>query len=175
MHQPLPPSTDPVPPSINQYWPSTIMNQPVPPSIDPVPSHINQYRSILTQNHQLSTSIDLYWPSTIMYQPVSTTFYWPITTKYQLLPPSTDPVPSYINQCHSILTQYHQVSTNTSLYSCCFGITDFCTVYLLFPSIFRSLYSCKIDFNSKTTTQQKFRKIRQYVVTPVAMNKYGWM
>ena len=64
-----------------------------------------------------------------MYQPVSTTFYWPITTKYQLLPPSTDPVPSYINQYHSILTQYHQVSTNTNLYCCCLGITDFCIVY----------------------------------------------
>ena len=33
------------------------------------------------------------------------------------------------NQYHSILTRYHQVSTNTNLYSCCFGITDSCTVY----------------------------------------------
>ena len=48
--------------------------------------------------------------------PISTTPCWPSTAKYQPLPPSTDPVPSYINQYHSILTQNHQVSTITALY-----------------------------------------------------------
>ena len=49
-------------------------------------------------------------------------FYWPSTTNYQLQPPSTDPVPSYINQYHSIMTQYHQVSIRTNLYCCCLGL-----------------------------------------------------
>ena len=46
------------------------MHQPLPPSTDPVRLYIKQYHSILTQYHQVSTSTDLYWPSTIMYQPV---------------------------------------------------------------------------------------------------------
>ena len=49
--------------------------------------------------------------------------------KYQPVPPSTDPVPSYINQYRFIMTQYHQVSTSTNLYCFCLGTTDSCTVY----------------------------------------------
>jgi len=107
MYQLLPPFADPVPPSTYKYWP------------------------ILTQYHHIWTSTAPYWPSTIMYQPVppSTDLVPPSINNYQPLPHSTDPVPSYINQYHSILTQYHQVSTNTNLYYCCLGITDFCTVY----------------------------------------------
>ena len=48
---------------------------------------------------------------------------------YQPVLPSTDPVPSYINQYRFILTQYHQVSTSTNLYCFCLGTTDSCTVY----------------------------------------------
>ena len=33
--------------------------------------------------------------------------------------------------------------------------------FSLLPPIFRSFYSYKIEFNSKTTIQQKFRKIRR--------------
>ena len=120
MYQPVPPSTDPVPTSTNQYRP--IMT-------DPVPLSINHYRHILIQFHQVQTSIDPFWPSAIIYESVplntdpvpqsinqyrpiliqyhhvltSTAFYWPSTTKYQPLPPSTDPVPSYINQYQLIL------------------------------------------------------------------------
>ena len=57
--------------------------------------------------------------------------------------PSSDPVPPSTSRYRFLLTQYHhiststtpywpktnQVSTNTNLYCCCLGITDFCTVY----------------------------------------------
>ena len=113
----------------------------VPPSTDPVPPSANQYRPILTNYHYVSTITALYWSSTNKYQQVSphthpvpsciasTAFYWPRTIMYQPVPASTDPLPLYINQYHSILTQYHQVSTSTNLYCCCMEITDFCTVY----------------------------------------------
>ena len=100
-----------------------------------VPLHTKQYHVILTQYHQVPSSTALKWPGTIMYQlllpstdPVPAP-YWPSTTKCQPVPPSTEPVPLYINQYHTILTQYHQVSTSINLYCCCMGITDFCTVY----------------------------------------------
>ena len=72
-YQPVPPSTDPVPSSTNQYcpvltqhqhiststilhWPSTTKKQPVPPSTDPVQSSTNQYHLLLTQYHHISYS-----------------------------------------------------------------------------------------------------------------------
>ena len=41
--------------------------------------------------------------------PTSTAFYWPSTIINQPVPPSTDRVPSHINQYRLLLTQYHQV------------------------------------------------------------------
>ena len=131
MYQPVSPSSDPVPPSTEQYrlllnqyhqiststapyWPSSTKYQSIPTYTDPVPPSTNQYRLLLTQYHQV---------------PTSTASHWPSTTKYQPVPPSTDPVPSYINQYRFILTQYHQVSTSTNLYCFCLGTTDSCTVY----------------------------------------------
>ena len=111
-----------------------------------------------------------------MFHHVSTSHapYWPSTTKYQPVPPSTDPVLSYTNQYDSILTQYHQVSTFTNLYSCCTGITDFCTVYpgscfllILFYNThrlnvtslsfhFHQNFCCllHLDFNGETATEK---------------------
>ena len=98
----------------------------VPPSTDPVPPSAN--RPILTNYHYVSTITALYWSSTNKYQQVSphthpvpsciasTAFYWPRTIMYQPVLPSTDPVPLYIDQYHSKLTQYHQVSTSTAFY-----------------------------------------------------------
>ena len=72
------------PSSTKLYWPSTTKYQPVPPHTDPVPPNTNQcrllltqyyhlfflstihqpFRSILTQNHQETTSTAPYWPTT---------------------------------------------------------------------------------------------------------------
>ena len=73
---------------------------------DKISDLFNKYRQKspkLIQYHFItnSTVILLYWPSTIKY--------WPV-------PPSTDLVPSYISQFHSILTQYHQVPNSAALY-----------------------------------------------------------
>ena len=111
-------STDPVPPSTNQYrriltqyhhgstitalyWSSATKYQQVEPHTDPVPSCINQYRLLLTQYHQVPNSTAFCWTSTIIYQPV---------------PLHIDPVPPSINQYRPILTQYHQVPTSTASY-----------------------------------------------------------
>ena len=57
-----------------------------------ISTFFNKYRHkspILTQYHHISTSTTLYWPS---------------STKYQPIPPSTDPVPSYvIFKCQTFL------------------------------------------------------------------------
>ena len=152
----VPPSTEPVPPSTKQccpiltqyhnaststafYWPSTTKYQPLPPYTDPVSPLVV---------HQVQTSIDQYWTSTTLYRPS--------TTKYQSVLTYTDPVISCIDQYRLLLTHYHQVPTATAfywpntityqpvplytdpvppsvnqytLYCCCLGITDFCTVY----------------------------------------------
>ena len=95
--------------------------------------------------------------------------FFDLTPKYFLLlllytnlvPPSTDPVPSYINQCHSILTQYHQVSTSTNLYCCCLAIAHSCTVYPGSCSFFFSLkgvfFYIWVFFKSKQLSQITFR------------------
>ena len=46
--------------------------------------------------------------------PLNTKQYQDIQNKYQPVPLCTDPVLSNINQHHPILTQYHQVPTNTT-------------------------------------------------------------
>ena len=57
----------------------------------------------ITQYHQEPTGTAFY---DIVPYITSTAPYWSSTTKYQPVPPSNDPVPSYIiNQYRSILTQ----------------------------------------------------------------------
>ena len=118
-YQPVPPSTDPVPSSTNQYcpvltqhhhiststilhWPSTTKYQPVPPSTDPVPSYINQYRFILTQYHQVSTSTNLYcfclgttdsctvYPGSCYQLTTQWSFIWVWMNMYFNISPSVD-------------------------------------------------------------------------------------
>ena len=62
---------DQVPTRSALYWLNTIIYQPVPPFTDPVSPSINQYRPILTQYHYVSTTTAFYWSSTIIYQLVA--------------------------------------------------------------------------------------------------------
>ena len=55
-------------------------------------------------------------------------YFLPLLPYTDLVPPSTDPVPSYINHYRPTLTQYHHASPSIN-WECCLGITDFCTVY----------------------------------------------
>ena len=54
------------------YWPSTIMDQPVSPTSDPVPPSTDQYCLLLNQYHRISTSTAPYWSSTTKYQSIPT-------------------------------------------------------------------------------------------------------
>ena len=71
---------------------------------DQISTFFNIYRHksvVLTQFHLISSSTKLHWPS---------------TTKYQQVPPSTDPVPLSTNQYCPVLTQHHNISTSPILY-----------------------------------------------------------
>jgi len=109
--QPVPPCSDPVTPSTNQYWPSiqwfdgldhvnqifseSISHwQLIPACFDPVSPSTNQYHPILMQYHQVTTSGGLYRPS---------------TTNYHLVLLNTDPVPPCTNKKCPLLTQCHQI------------------------------------------------------------------
>ena len=68
---------------------------------------------------QISTFFNIYrHKSVVLTQfhltPSSTKLHWPSTTKYQPLPPHTDPVPPNTNQHRLLLTQYHHVSTSSA-------------------------------------------------------------
>ena len=64
--------------------------------------YIQAYKSpILTQYHLIPSSTKLHWPS---------------TTKYQPVPPHTDPVPPNTIQHRLLLSQYYHVSTSSASY-----------------------------------------------------------
>ena len=71
------------------------------PSTTKYQPDINQYRPIMTQYHPKSTS---------------TAFYWPSTTKYQPVPPPTDPLPPSTNRYRLLPTQCQHISTSTASY-----------------------------------------------------------
>ena len=57
---------------VNHIFSESISHwQPLPPCSNPVPPSTNQYRLQLTQYHHVSTIIALYWSSTTKYQQVS--------------------------------------------------------------------------------------------------------
>ena len=56
--------------STKLHWPSTTKYQPVPPHTDPVPPSTNQFRLLLTQNYHIWTSTAPHWPNTTKYQTV---------------------------------------------------------------------------------------------------------
>ena len=73
-------------------------------TLDQISTFFNIYRHksvVLTQFHLISSSTKLHWPS---------------TTKYQPVPPHTDPVSPRTNQYCPLLTQFHHVSTSIALF-----------------------------------------------------------
>ena len=96
------------------------------PCSDPVALSTNQYRPLLTQYSMIwwfrPCKPNIFWKNITLA--TSTALFWSSITKYQTVPPSTDPVPPSNNQCRPlptnqyrlILTQFLQVPTRSALY-----------------------------------------------------------
>ena len=105
--------------------------QPVPPCSDPVTSSTNQYRPLLTKYSMIwwfrPCKPNIFWKHITLA--TSTALFWSSITKYRPVPPYTDPVnhvttsaalyrPSAIKyqSYRLILTQFLQVPTSSALY-----------------------------------------------------------
>ena len=75
----------------------------------------------MVTSDQISTFFNMYrHKSVVLTQfhltPRSTKLHWPRTTKYQPIPPHTDPTPPNTNQYRLLLTQYYHISTSSASY-----------------------------------------------------------
>ena len=86
--------------TLKYFLPLLHYNDLVPSSSDPAPPSTNQYRPILTQHHQIVTSTAQYY-----HVSTSSTSYWPSDIIYQPVLPYTDPAPPSNNQYRLLLTQ----------------------------------------------------------------------
>ena len=86
----------------------------------------NQYRPVLTQYHQVPTSTALYWPSIQWFDGLDhvNQIFSESISHWQPVPPCSDPVSPSTNWYRSIMTQYHQVTTNTALYWPVYRLAD---------------------------------------------------
>ena len=75
----------------------------------------NQYRPVLTQYYRVPTSTALYWPSIQWFDGLDhvNQIFSESISHWQPVPPCSNPVLPNTNQYRSILTQYHQLTTNT--------------------------------------------------------------
>ena len=86
----------------------------------------NQYRHVLTQYHWVPTSTALYWPSIQWFDGLDhvNQIFSESISHWQPVPPCSDPVSPSTNRYRSIMTQCHQVTTNTALYWPVYRLAD---------------------------------------------------
>ena len=75
-------------------------------------------RPAMVTSNQISTFFNIYRHTSLVLiqfhlKPSSTKLYWPSTTKYQLVPPQTDPAPLNTKQYQVKLTKYQPVPPYT--------------------------------------------------------------
>ena len=87
----------------------------------PIFPFCSSVRPAMVTSDQISSFFNMYrHESLVLTQfyliPSSTKLYWPSTTKYQPVPPHSDPAPPNTNQYCLLLTQYYYVSTSSPPY-----------------------------------------------------------
>ena len=90
--------------------------QPVPPCSDPVTPSTNQYHPLLTQYSIIwwfrPVKPNIFWKHITLA--TNTALFWSSITKYRPVPPYTDPVPPSNNHCSPLPTKHNQVLISTA-------------------------------------------------------------
>ena len=90
--------------------------QPVPPCSDPVTPSTNQYRPLLTKYSMIwwfrPCKPNIFWKHITLA--TNTALFWSSITKYRPVPPYTDAVPPSNNHCCPLPTKYNQVLISTA-------------------------------------------------------------
>ena len=90
--------------------------QAVPPCSDPVTPSTNQYRPLLTKYSMIwwfrPCKPNIFWKYITLA--TNTALFWSSITKYRPVPPYTDAVPPSNNHCCPLPTKYNQILISTA-------------------------------------------------------------